>query len=152
MFATKRKDVQIDGGEDLGLVTVTLRKLSGSSLEKAAMQRGIAQAAYFRSLGAPFMVDMQSPALQAAREILAEEKANEKKDPAALRRARYSNYDRESVLIAGIERWTCEDKFKLSPKSIALLEDAEAQKLHEEILDFSLPPIDEDEAAEVPKD
>jgi hypothetical protein len=145
MFAVKTKPVTVKD-EELGEIVVTIRKLSGSSLEKAAVQRGIVQAAYFRALGAPFLQELSSPKADEARKIL----ADEKKDPAALRKARYAQYDRDSVLIAGIERWSCEDKYPKS-ESITKLDEDTAQELHEAILDYSLPPITIEEAKEVPK-
>ncbi len=146
MFAVKTKPVTVKD-EELGEIVVTIRKLSGSSLEKAAVNRGIVQAAYFRALGAPFLRDLSSPQAEEAKKIL----ADEKKDPAALRKARYAQYDRDSVLIAGIERWSCEDKFPKSPESIAKLDEDAAQDLHEAILDYSLPPITLEEVQEIPK-
>ncbi len=133
---------QAEVAEFLGTdeIAVTIRKLSGASLEKARIQATIVQAAPMRALGGPLIKELQAggAALDEAAKKLAERKTTVEGRKAA----RYAAHDRESVLVAGILRWSCEDKVKLDTGSIADLDEDVAQQIHEAILDLSLPPLD----------
>jgi hypothetical protein len=132
MFASKvQKEVSIGAGDDA--VTVTIRKLSGRSLEKASEARQIAVSQGMRSMGGDI--------LRTLRDLETTKAEPEKPDYAAATKARYSTYDRMAVLLAGIVRWTAEE-----PPTLKFMEDEldeeSCQKLHEAILDLSLPPLD----------
>jgi hypothetical protein len=132
MFASLETDgnVQIDSPQ-LGMVDVTIRTLSGRSLEKARLASTIEQGPAVRSLGGEVIKALQSPELDA----LAEELKAKKADP----KERYKRYDRFSTLVAGIKRWSCQDKVELSPKAIEDLKEPDAQKIFEAIIDRSDP-------------
>lgn len=141
MFASRiTKDVQCDDGDTA--VIVTIQKLSGRSLEKARDARSAAQIASLRTASKDLLQVMRSDQLEVAAEQLAARRAKEAADPKAKAKARYEAYDREHVLNAGIVRWSCELRKKLSPEAIGDLDEESAQKLHEAILDLSLPPLD----------
>lgn len=129
-------------GED----TITIRKLSGKSLQKAREGRSMDQTSYLRHLGAELFRVLRSEALDEAAKKL--EAMKEAKTPEERRKARYGEYDRDLVLNAGILRWSCGD---LTPDRVADLPEEDAQALHEAILDLSLPPLDASEADAVPK-
>lgn len=151
-FVTKDVTVKVTTPEVVAVlgsdqVVVTIQKLSGSSLEKTRIQRTIVQAAPLRAYGAELLKGLQSKELDEAAAALAAKKT----DPADLRKLRYDAHDRESTLMAGIIRWSCEEKFPLGSgadkaKSISDLEEAVAQQLHEEIVDLSAGPITAAEA------
>ncbi len=121
VFASEvKKDVLVEG------VTVTVRKLSGRSLEKAAEARQIALGATVRSFG--------SDLIKTFRETKREE------TPEAQKAARYAGYDRSAVLVAGVASWDFERK--LNPEAIDDLEESAAEFLFREILELSLPPAE----------
>jgi hypothetical protein len=141
MFASRiTKDVQCDDGDNA--VIVTIQKLSGRSLEKARDARSAAQIASLRTASKDLLQVMRSDQLEVAAEQLAARRAKEMTDAKAKAKARYDSFDREHVLNAGVVRWSCESIKKLSPESIGDLDEESAQKLHEAILDLSLPPLD----------
>jgi len=120
MFASDTKrDVPV------GDVTVTVRKLSGRSLEKASEAQSISAATVTRSFGPEVM------------KVLREGRAEQ--TPEQRTASRYQAYDRQSVLVAGIMRWT-------SPVPLAQgiddLDEESAELLFRAILDLSLPAID----------
>jgi len=140
MFASKsQREIEIQGE------SVTIQKLSGSTLEKAREARKMAEIAEFRAMGGEMARAMfQSPearALQAAKGPKVEPTTEEK------RKARYASHDRTLVLTAGIKRMGADT---LRADQIADLEEEPAQALHEAILDYSLPALDPAEA-EAPK-
>jgi len=55
------------------------------------------------------------------------------------RKARYTTYDRQLVIQAGVVSWTYPERLS---DGLEDLDEETAQKLHEAILDLSLPPID----------
>ncbi len=141
MFASRiTQNVQCDDGEHV--VTVTVQKLSGRSLEKARDARSAAQIASLRSASKDLLQVMRSDQIEAAAQQLAEKRKKEAADPKLRAKARYDAHDREHVLNAGIVRWSCEADKPLSSETIADLDEESAQKLHEAILDLSLPPLD----------
>lgn len=131
MFASQcKKPVVIDDD------TYTIRKLSHRSLDKArdAFMAGSAVAA--KRLGGEMVRAYQEAAQSGAQQKLREK---DKADP----KARYSTYDKPYVLQAGIDSWTCERP--LSPDAVDDLDEATAQKLFEDILEYSLPPATKEE-------
>jgi len=137
MFASRiTKNVDVQDGD--GVVIVTVQKLSGRSLQKAREQRSAAQLASLRGASKDMLAMFRSPEL----DVLAAQVKRQTEDAQARAQARYNEFDREAVLNAGIVRWSCEDRIKLSPEAVADLDEDTAQKLHAEILDLSLPPLD----------
>ena len=146
MFASRvTKNVVLNDGDFE--VTVTIQKLSARALEKAREARTISQAAPLRAMGGEILravrdessLDEASKALKAKRATLE-----------GAKKERYDAHDRALVLQAGIVRWASSmpDLKRLSPDAIDDLDEESAQKLHEEIIDLSLPPIDEEELAQ----
>ena len=136
MFASRvTKDVTISGEDGSDDVIVTIQKLSARSLDNAQTQRHIALGQTARGLGADV--------LQTIRDI--PDKVETEKTPEELRTARYGSYDRDSVLISGIVRWTAEITLD---KGVGDLDEETATTLFHEILDLSLPPVDPKEAEE----
>ena len=145
MFASRvTKDVEVKDGAAVTLVTI--RKLSGRSLEKAREAKAAAQLASLRNASKDLLQAMRSSELDAAAAQLAAKREAESKDPKAQAKARYDAHDRETVLNAGIWRWSCPEP--VNPDNIADLDEAIAQQLHEAILDLSLPGLDVAEIAE----
>jgi hypothetical protein len=126
MFASQvTREVQIED------VTVTIKKLSGRALEKASEARQLAVAENMRRMG--------GDVLKSLRDIKTADVVGEP-DYAAATKARYGQYDRTAVLVAGILRWSAQ-----VPPSTAAIEDLDedtAEQLHKAILDLSLPPLD----------
>jgi len=146
MFASRvTKEVEVDDGESL--VKVTIQKLSARALDKAREAKSIAQLTAMRPASKDMWQGMRSAEMDRLADELKEKRANEAADPKARARARYDLHDREHVLQAGIVRWT--SVTLLSEKALDDLDEATAQKLHEAILDLSLPPLDPVEAEAV---
>jgi hypothetical protein len=125
-------------------IVVTIQKLSGRSLEKARVQQTIEQAGpVLRSFGGDVVKSIRSETLdEAAKQLKLQTQSVE-----ARKKAYYASFDRESVLIAAVRRWSCEDRKKLCPESLADLDEKSAQQLHVEIIELSAP-FDASEAAE----
>jgi hypothetical protein len=144
MFAGKLDTVVINDDE-LGEVRVSIRKLSDKSLRKAAEARSIEQAVALKTMGGEIFRVLQSKELDAVAEKVS------KPDAEKLRQERYSRYDRDYILQAGVESWSCQATYPLTPETLQKLDPPTATKLHEAIVDWTLGPVDEDEAAAVPK-
>lgn len=130
MFAHRiTKSIDLHDGETE--VQVVIRKLSARSLEKAADQKSIDAGKTMRAWGADLLDSIEQRRKEQERE--------KKSDP---KQARYNNYDRESVLIAGIQSWTCEGI--TIPDGVKELDEETAELLFHEIIDLSLPPIDKE--------
>jgi xanthine dehydrogenase iron-sulfur cluster and FAD-binding subunit A len=143
MFASRIQDnVEVKGG-----TIVTVRKLSGRSLEKAREAKSSSQLASLSNASGELIRAMRSDAIERAAAQLAAKREAEANDPKARAKARYDAHDREVVLNAGIVRWSCEEK--VNPDNIADLDEDVAQQLHEAILDLSLPSLDPVEAEAV---
>lgn len=143
MFASKVTDkVEINDGEDV--VVVVIRKLSASSLKKAAEAKQIEVGAFARNMGKDMLSIIREES--AAREQKKAEAVTPEteKTPEQKREERYSSFDRDFVLKAGIQSWTASTK--LSPAAIEDLDEEAADKLHRRIVDLSLPLIDPAEA------
>ena len=137
MFASQiTKEVVLDGDE-----RVTVRKLSALTLDRARAARQADQAKTLRNYGGELLKAIRSESLDDVAEAVAARRA----DPAARRKAHYDEFDRETVLNAGIVSWTADRK--VNPESIGDLDEPSAQKLHEEIVDLSNP-FDADAARE----
>jgi hypothetical protein len=152
MFASRtQKDVEVKVGDTVE--TVTLRKLSGVSLDKAEVARRMEVIQTVRSFGTELFAAMgerkaqveadaavaPAPAPAPKPEPTPEEKAAKLK---AMQEVRYNEYDRQLVLQAGIVRWTAPEI--VNPANIADLDEGVSVKLHREILDISLPSLDPD--------
>jgi len=147
MFASRvTRDVEVQDAD--GVVIVTVRKLSARSLEKAREVRSAQQLGSLKNASKELLLVMRSGEVEAAAAQLAARREAEAKDLKVRARSRYDAHDRESVLNAGIVRWSCQEP--VSPDNISDLDEGAAQQLHEAILDLSLPPLDpaEAEAAE----
>ena len=125
------------------VVDVTIRKLSGRSLEKIRQQKSIEQAPPLRAYGAELLKGLQKELDEAAKALAAAKAA---KDTDSRRKERYDAHDRVSTLVAGIVRWSCQDKVALEQKSIEDLDEDVMQRIHEEIVDLSCGPLTAEEA------
>lgn len=125
MFASKvTSQVVFDDG------VVNIRKLSARSLEKASEARQISVSQLSRSMGPELMRAFATPT---------EDRTKVEPSLEERTRARYATYDRQSVLQAGVVSWTYDTKVA---EGLDDLDEESAQKLHEAILDLSLPPLD----------
>jgi hypothetical protein len=128
-----RKDVTI------GSEVFTIRKLSGSSLEKASAARRINSIREAAALGREALAAFKEASAARNREKPQEPTPEEKK------RARYALYDRDSVLLSGIDAWTLKDekgRLEHIAENVLDLPEEIAQELHEAIVDLSLGPIE----------
>jgi len=148
MFASRvTKEVEVE--DDGKPVVVTIQKLSARSLEKAREAKSAAQLAAMRAGGKEMWSGLRSAEVDAVAEKIAEKRAKQATDLKAQRQARYDAHDRDHILRAGIVRWTAERRLKDpddEQDAIGDLDEQTAQKLHEAILDLSLPPLDPVEA------
>jgi hypothetical protein len=140
MFAKQiQKDVKV------GDETVTVRKLSGKTLNAARASRRAEQVQSMRDIGADLI-----KAFREGRDVAKEEReaakvaATAPADPtpdmlAKARKATFDDYDRDVVLVAGIVRWTA--KTPCTPENIGDLDEESRLLLSDEILDLSVAPI-----------
>ena len=135
MFASQvRSTVDLEDS-----VQVVIRKLSAKTLDKAREAKQMAFAASARAYGADMMKvlrDASAQDIEAAEKRRAEALAKEN----ASGDSRFAGYDRDVVLTAGIVSWNVEPK--VSPDSVADLDEPTAGKLFKAILELSLPPVD----------
>jgi len=136
MFASRtKKTIEIED------IVVVVRKLSANSLRKASEARQGVVTSRIRGMGAEVLkMFREMPASELAQARVIQDN----------RQARFSTYDRDSILLSGIDSWSAEEK--LGPESIADLDEAAAQLLYEAILDLSLPPLDPAEGVAKGKD
>jgi hypothetical protein len=120
-------------------VTVTYRKLSGASLTKARQQATIVGAASLRALGGELIREVNKPEAGAALDEAAKKIAERKATVEGRKRSIYGEYDRPTVLLQGLVRWSCEDKMPLNEESRGALDEKHAQRLFELILEMSDP-------------
>lgn len=149
MFASQVKQtVEIES------VSVVIRKLSAVSLEKAAKTKTGEQIADAKGFGADMLKAVLDPAIQDARVEAAAEKAKEE----APGEKRFRDFDRMSVLRAGIESWDAtypedHDEKKLAGKAIPVatgiddLDEESAEALFRKIVELSVPTKEEEEEA-----
>ncbi len=130
-----------------GDLVVVIRKLSGSSLRKAQQARQAADMANFRAMGGELFRVMREPAPKP----LAIEPGSETAEQARARRLlqakkdRYNTYDRDDMLVRGIESWSDTRDIATGVLKIA---DGFQQQIYEEIVDLALGPVDEAELEE----
>jgi hypothetical protein len=125
MFASRtKKQIQVGAGEEAG--TVTIRKLSAKSLDKARMARQSVAAALTSQFGADLIRAFRETAAMKPQEVPGVE------DP----EARYAQYDRETVLLQGIESWTFKEALTAG---IPDLDEESSELLFREIVDLSDP-------------
>jgi hypothetical protein len=142
MFAKQvTKDVAV--GEEI----VTVRKLSGKTLQKARDARRVEQVQNMRDIGAEMIKafrEEREKVAQARPEALpipAKEPTKEELEKA--RKDSFADYDRDTVLVAGVVRWTA--KVPVNSENIADLDEESATLLHNEILDLSVQPVNTEE-------
>lgn len=130
MFASRvKKTVTITDGDET--VDVVIRKLSARSLdaaEEAAQARAIKKSR-----------DAGGELVKAFRETATVRPA----DAAARTLSRYRAYDPDTIVRAGVESWTSKVPVETGVQD---LDEEAREKLHREILDISLPPLDPAEA------
>lgn len=132
MFASKITQdlvVQDDDGKDR---KVTIRKLSGRSLQNASEARQVSVARMARAMG-PEMIE-------AVRAREAKKEANQVLDPSE---ARFQLYDRETTLVAGIASWEFEMDVVDGVKD---LDEDNAERIFRAIITLSVPTQEERKA------
>jgi hypothetical protein len=134
MFASKiTKDITVrDGDKD---VKVTIRKLSGRSLQNASEARQVSVARMAKAMGAEMV-----QAYQARQE--ATDKASKILDPSE---ARFTLYDRETVLVAGIASWDVDIDVAEGVKD---LDEDTANDIFRAIITLSVPTEEERKAVQ----
>lgn len=137
MFASQTTDT-VTIQDQAGPVTVTIRKLAGKALRRAATVQ--LEGTLRRAALASAAVAVSGEQLANALSALEEKKAKTPLTAQQLREQRYTQYDREEVLRAGIQSWT--SKETLNDRSRDDLDDDAAEQLHRAILDLSLPPVE----------
>lgn len=136
MFASQVKKV-VDVPDTDPVVRVTIRKLNHRSLDKARQARRGEDIAETRSLGG----DLFRAITEFREGKLDDELAQRRKDK---RDARYREFDRDTVLQAGIESWTAAEKVT---DGIGDLDEPTADFLFRAIVDLSAPaPAEVEEA------
>jgi len=118
-----------DGSE---AVIVTIRKLNAEALRRASEEQSTRAMAMAAKAGPELLALWTKDGAPAARA------------DADQLGTRYRQYDRPTVLLAGVESWTA--KMELA-KGLGDLDEETAEALHRAILDLSLPPIDKEAAA-----
>lgn len=133
MFASRVTSTVLVEDQD-GSVSVVVRKLSAITLERAAETRAAAVATASSKWGAEM--------IRSFRDTGDDKKSAEPKprDLEAERKARYTSYDRQTVLGKGVVSWTAKER--VCPDTIEDLDEQTSQQLHEAILDLSLPSLD----------
>lgn len=144
MFAKlEQRDVKV--GEE----TVTIRKLSGKVLGRARVARRADQVQSMRDIGADLIKafregrDAAKEEREAARAASVAPPEPSAEELAKARRLTFDDYDREIVLTAGIVRWTA--KVAVNAESIGDLDEETAKLLSDEILDLSVPQVNQAE-------
>jgi hypothetical protein len=167
MFSSRtQSDVKVQVGPgETEFEVVTIRKLSGVSLDKAQEAKRIDAIQTVKAYGAE-LLGLARGRAEELKERIAERKAQQpapvvipeaviepepETEEAKAKRlkerqeARYEQYDRQLVLQAGIVRWTVKDA-SVNPDNIADLDADIANQLHRAILDLSLPAVDVEDA------
>lgn len=143
MFASRTtEDMLIEDG--VLTCVVTLQKLSARSLDKASEVRQGTVAAASRQLGGDLIKAFNEASVAAA---AAKPDAKPKAKTIEERREeRYAMYDRDTVLQAGIARWTAqtpEGKPLAVKDGVGDLVEPVAVKIYRRLIDMSLPELDE---------
>ena len=142
MFASKvtaQVELISDDGEP-GVVNI--RKLSALSLEKASMNRQITVSQLTRSMGPEMLKALSNTPDDEVPPGGIKPAAKPEPSLDDQRKARYTLYDRRDVLQAGVVSWSFETRIS---EGLEDLDEEAARKLHEAILDLSLPPLTEEE-------
>jgi hypothetical protein len=137
----------------VGPETVTIRKLSGRSLQKAREAQRSTQVQNVREIGPEMIKAFRAERAEADAAAAKPEEAPivelTQEDLDKARKASFAEFDRDVVLVAGIVSWTAKDaKNKAIPvneANIGELDEETSQLLHDEILDLSLAPVNADE-------
>jgi hypothetical protein len=129
------KEITVPGG------SITIRKLSGRSLDRARQARQIEVAQSMAGMTEQNIRGLFGT--PEARRLEAAKESGKKPSFDDARKARYAQYDRGVVLVAGILRWSFSDTVPTDP--LDAVDDETAQTTHEAIIDFSLKPIDPSE-------
>jgi len=127
MFASKiTKQIEVEDGAEKG--TVTIRKLSARSLDKAREARQLAAASVATKFGPELMKSFREAAAEKR------EAAPAAAEPAV--DARYGEFDRTLVLTQGVASWTF-----IVPLAAGLedLDEGAAELLFHAIIDLSYP-------------
>jgi hypothetical protein len=144
MFARETlKDVEVKGSDENSPEIVTVRKLSGKTLQKARDAKRGEQVSNMREMGAEMIRAFREEREKAAVSTKQDALPIPVKEPTLdelqkARKASFSEYDRDQVLVAGIAKWT--PTIPVNPENIAELDEETANLLHEEILDLSVAP------------
>jgi len=131
MFASRTKKQIAVSDEDVE-GTVTIRKLSARSLEKAREAKQLSVVQLSTKFG-PDIMKMYREAAKERGEVVPT-------DPNVIR---YAQYERELVLTQGVESWTFPEKLE---EGLADLDESTAELLFREIIDLSDPAKEEEEA------
>jgi hypothetical protein len=137
-FASRNRDTVVLGDDSFEIA-----KLAGGTLKKARENRAITAMRITAAAG--------RQALQEARQeaLAAQQKDGEVKKPVVDPRARHDEYDRETIIIAGVKSWAGSgvsdergEPIAVTPDSVMDLDDETQDELFHRILDLSLPPLD----------
>lgn len=147
MFGGKRKDVTVET-EEYGSVIITIQKLNDRSLSKAQKAKKGDTLSDLRAMGGELFRAIKDDNL----EKLADQLEARKKAPTLeeMKQARYNEFDRDAIVQAGVVSWSIEAQARLFD-SLPNLDRPTAEFLHEEIVDWSLGPIDPAEVEAAPK-
>ena len=110
--------------------SVTIRKLSATTLDKARDARSADQAKTLRNYGGDILKAIRSEEVNTAAAAKPEVKVDAKV-------AHYATFDRELVLNAGIVSWTVPEK--VNPDNVSDLDEPSAKAIFEAIIDLSSP-------------
>jgi hypothetical protein len=138
MFASRTtKEVTITDKD--GTFIVLICRLSADSLDRA---REVRQVQAMKQAAVMTAMIQSTPEVEKMIQDAQDRREAKAKDPAAVKAARYAQYDRTSVLRAGIRSWS--DTTMPVETGVADLDGPAADVLHRAILDLSI-----DEPAEV---
>lgn len=143
MFASRVTKQVILTDESGEAVTVTIRKLSGGSLEKAAQAHQGQSLSNLRHMGGEIAQAFRQPI-----DFSLMKQLEKQKTPEEQRREQYDQYDRTAILRAGVQSWTSKVDVETGVDD---LDEATMKLLFEEILELSLPPMDRKELEAIPK-
>lgn len=133
MFASETKH-EIKFGDDF----VTVRKLSAYQLDLARDEAQARNVNHLRRLGGELLTAINSQNVAAAAERIKEKRAEPNPN------ARYDGLDRMTVLSHGIVAWSRGD---VTPEKLRDLDEEVADKVFKKIVDITVPPRAEAEAA-----
>jgi hypothetical protein len=126
----------------IGDVRYTIRKLGWKTLERARDSASLHTLGELRAMGGDVLKALRSEAGDEARKIV----GKQKEEAEAKRRARYIAFDRSVLLEVGLKSWSLPGE--ISAETINELPADHAEKLHEAIVDLSVPLPEEAERLE----